>query len=114
MDDTYEDQIEVFIHGYNKKRHRLAESKARCRRSTLAEKREQALYKKQAKLKGFDTDAAQNREWKASEAYGKWIDEDIAATLERDKLQADVDTGQMEWETWRTRRADRRAEINLR
>ena len=114
MADTYEDQIEKFIHGYNAMRHRLAESKARCKRSTLAEKRERALYKKAAKLRGFDTDAAQQREWEASGAYWRWVDEDIAAMLEKDKLQADVDSGEMEWETWRTRRADRRAEINLR
>ena len=114
MTDTYEDQIEVFIQSYNNMRHRLAEAKARCKRSTHAEKRERSLYKKAAKLRGFDTDAAQQREWEASEAYGRWIDEDIAAMLEKDKLQADVDSGEMEWETWRTRRADRRAEINLR
>lgn len=112
--ETYEDAVETFIHAYNSKRRALAQAKARCRRSGHAEKRERALYKKAAKLRGFETDAAQQREWEASEAYQKWLDEDIAATLERDQLQADVDTAEMEWETWRTRRADRRAEINLR
>ena len=111
---TQEDQAEEFIHKYNATRHRLAEAKARCKRSTHAEKRERALYKKAAKLRGFETDAAQTREWEASESYGKWLDEDIAATLERDKLQADVDTAQMQWDTWRTKRADIRAEIGLR
>jgi hypothetical protein len=114
MTETYEDQIEKFIHSYNAMRHQLAEAKARCKRSTHAEKRERALYKKAAKLRGFETDAAQQREWEASAAYQKWIDEDIDAVLSRDRLQGDVDSGEMEWETWRTRRADRRAEINLR
>ena len=114
MADTYEDQIEVFIQSCNAIRHRLAEAKARCKRSGHAEKRERAIYKKAAKLRGFKTDAAQQREWEASESYMKWFDNDIAVFLEKDKLQADVDSGEMEWETWRTRRADRRAEINLR
>jgi len=111
---TYEEKVEKFIHEYTEKRHALAAAKSRCRRSVLAEKRERALYKKAAKLRGFETDAAQQREWEASEAYQRWIDEEIGSALSRDKLQADVDASEMAWETWRTQRADRRAEIKLR
>ena len=111
---TQEDRTETFIHQYNKIRRKLAEAKARCKRSEKSEKRERALYMKVCQLRGIDTVAAQTRDWEASEQYSRWLDEDIAATLERDQLQADVDSAEMEWETWRTRRADRRAEIKLR
>jgi len=59
------------------------------------------------------TAAAQEREAYASEAYERWADEDVAALLERELLDGEIDSDELRWETWRTRRADRRAEMKL-
>ena len=114
MADTQEDYIEKFIHEYREKRERLAHAKARCRRSENAKKRIIALAMKSAANKGHKSAAAQLREAEASEHYERWEDEDVDALLERELIQGDIDADELRWESWRTRRADRRAEINLR
>lgn len=111
---TQEDAIERFIHEYREKCEKRAQAKARVRRSENAKKRVIALAMKAAEQLGHGTAAAQEREAYRSEVYEKWAEEDVAAVLELDILQGELDADELRWETWRTRRADRRAEINLR
>ena len=113
MTTTHEDRVEAFLHEYRTKRRELAEAKARVRKSERSMKRIRALAMKAAAVRGHKTNAAQEREWEASEQYEKWEDEDVAAVLDRDVIQGEVDADEMRWETWRTRRADRRAEMKL-
>ena len=113
MSDTYEDVVERVRHEDRQKRRQLAEAKARCRKAENAKKRVLALAMKAAETRGHKTAAAQQREAEASEAYEKWADEDVAALLERELLEGDIDADELRWETWRTRRADRRAEMKL-
>jgi hypothetical protein len=113
MSDTYEDRIEHRLHEYREKRMQLGEARTRCREADNQKKRVIAIAMKIAEQRGHKTIAAQEREAYASESYGKWSDEDVAAFLERERLQAEIDVIELKWETWRTRRADRRAEMKL-
>lgn len=113
MTTTHEDRVEQFLHEYRQKRERLAHARARCRKAENDKKRVLALAMKLAEQHGHKTSAAQSREAEASEAYERWSDEDVAALLERELLQGEIDADELRWETWRTRRADRRAEMKL-
>jgi hypothetical protein len=111
---TTEDQIERFIHEYREKCERRAHARARVRRSENAKKRVLALSMKAAETLGYATTSAQEREAYRSEAYERWSEEDVAAVLELDLIHGEIQADELRWETWRTRRADRRAEMNLR
>ena len=114
MTETHEDHIERFINEFRTKCEKLAHARARCRKSENAKKRILALAMRAAEVRGFKTAAAQLREAEASEVYEKWADEDVAALLEREILSAEIESDKLRWETWRTRSADRRAEMGMR
>ena len=114
MSDTHEDTIERFIHEFREKCERRAHAKARVRRSENAKKRVVALAMKAAETLGHTTAAAQEREAYRSDAFERWAEEDVTATLELDLIQGEIEADELRWETWRTRRADRRAEMTLR
>lgn len=49
----------------------------------------------------------------ASESYSKAVDEAFAADLEASVKSAEAEAAKIRWETWRTRQANKRAEMKL-
>lgn len=77
-------------------------------------KSQKALLMKKAEEEGFTTSAAQEREAYASMEYLELIQGLRAATEKALACKWKLTISQMRFEAWRTRAANRRAEINLR
>jgi hypothetical protein len=110
---TQEDVREEFFHQYRQAQERLAQAKKRRKYAEESKGRVVALEMKAAEQRGVKSVGAQEREAKAGAAYKVWLDELADAVLEEARAWIEVNILEKQWDAWREKAWNKRAEIKL-
>ena len=110
---TQEDILERFMHQYRTARRTLGEAKKRVVYAENAKARIVALAMQEAEQRGVTAASKQERDAKASAAYKAWLDEMADAVLAENEAWTEVNVLEKQWETWREKSWNRRAEMKL-
>jgi len=110
---TQEDVLERFMAKYRVAREKLAQARKRLKYAEESKGRIVALEMQAANQRGTTSAAAQEREAKAGAAYANWLDEVAGAVLEESQAWTEVNCLEKEWDSYRERAWNKRAEMKL-
>jgi len=113
MSQSYEDWREERLEAARQHAAELAAAVARRANLENVKHAVVAMAQIDAERQGFHTVSAQAREAHSSDEYREWCEAHAAAVEEAERLRLEWRVIEMEFEYWRTTRADRRAEMQM-
>ena len=116
MADNRPNQEEIrerFFHKYRAARRDLAQAKKRRKYAEESKGRIVALAMQAAVQRGVKSVGAQEREAKAGASYKVWLDEMADAVLEEEERWTEVNILDKQWDAWKERSWNKRAELKL-